>query len=168
MGKQNLKRPLLPTPPDRRDYHKLIRHSQFDDCWIIPGIPLIKPSRILTQFGREQYDLSTDVYKAIDSGSTDKLLSEDVFNHDLDFSNYAAKFQHLLFCEESEEQIQMKKYSLDAARLEREGQYLILAVEGLAEGRPSLVCGDKVLLQSPVDRSLYYEGFIHKVQLKTT
>ena len=44
------------------------------------------------------------------------------------------------------------------------GEFLSLTVPGLAEGRPSLLIGDKVLLSSPSDPDgPVYEGFIHEV-----
>ena len=44
------------------------------------------------------------------------------------------------------------------------GEYLALSVPGLAEGRPSLLVGDKVIVTDPVHtESPAYEGYVHEV-----
>ena len=45
------------------------------------------------------------------------------------------------------------------------GEYLALKVPGLAEGRPSLLVGDRVILSDPEVGSYApsYEGHIHEV-----
>ena len=49
------------------------------------------------------------------------------------------------------------------------GQYLALVVPGLAEGRPSVMIGDKILLSCPVDPGgPRYEGFVHEVSSLVT
>ena len=49
--------------------------------------------------------------------------------------------------------------------MRRFGEFLALSVPGLAEGRPSLLTGDKVVLSAPglEDESPEYEGFVHDV-----
>ena len=45
------------------------------------------------------------------------------------------------------------------------GEYLALAVPGLAEGRPSVLVGDKIYLSTPGDEESgpQYEGYVHEV-----
>ncbi len=43
------------------------------------------------------------------------------------------------------------------------GPYLALSVPGLAEGRPSLLIGDRVILSASHDAGLEYEGYVHEV-----
>ena len=44
------------------------------------------------------------------------------------------------------------------------GEYLALTVPGLAEGRPSVLIGDKIILYSPSDPDgPSYEGYVHEV-----
>lgn len=44
------------------------------------------------------------------------------------------------------------------------GEYLALEVPGLAEGRPSILIGDKVILSVPYDpEGPSYEGYVHEV-----
>ena len=49
--------------------------------------------------------------------------------------------------------------------LQRAGEFLSLQVPGLAEGRPSVLIGDAVILSSPVDpEESQYEGIVHEVR----
>ena len=50
------------------------------------------------------------------------------------------------------------------------GEYLALAVPGLAEGRPSVLVGDKVYMSTPGDEECgpQYEGYVHEVILNKT
>lgn len=44
------------------------------------------------------------------------------------------------------------------------GEFLGLGVPGLAEGRPSVLLGDKVMLSDPCDpQGPVYEGYVHEV-----
>lgn len=44
------------------------------------------------------------------------------------------------------------------------GEYLALGVPGLAEGRPSVLIGDKVILTDPSDPDgPCFEGYVHEV-----
>ena len=47
------------------------------------------------------------------------------------------------------------------------GQYLSLEVPGLAEGRPSVMTGDKIILSHPDSNrySTQYEGIVHELVL---
>lgn len=50
--------------------------------------------------------------------------------------------------------------------LQRMGEFLSLQVPGLAEGRPSVLIGDAVILSSPVDpEDPQYEGIVHEVRV---
>ena len=47
-------------------------------------------------------------------------------------------------------------------------EFLALRVPGLAEGRPSVMIGDKIHVSVPGDDSApTYEGFVHEVSLYT-
>ena len=48
---------------------------------------------------------------------------------------------------------QIRQFDMDGVVLSRAGEFLQLAVPGLAESRPSLVVGDKVLLSHPCEES---------------
>ncbi|KAJ9583516.1 hypothetical protein L9F63_022134 [Diploptera punctata] len=89
---------------------------------------------------------------------------------DLNISNYTDRFHTLLYLEEIQNAINMQNYDVKRAcfRLAGpSGEFLALAIPGLAERRPSLLLGDKVIATNPFEeqdeRRVEYEGFIHKV-----
>uniref|UniRef100_A0A1I8GB69 RNA helicase n=1 Tax=Macrostomum lignano TaxID=282301 RepID=A0A1I8GB69_9PLAT len=83
---------------------------------------------------------------------------------------YAAKLSALLHLEELAEALSLRQYSLDLATLEPAGpgrQYLALEVPGLAEGRPSLLFGDKPSAAGGPElapRRPSYEGYVHELR----
>ena len=72
------------------------------------------------------------------------------------------------------EEIQMNKdiqrYNMEKTKLRKVSkQYLALAVPGLAENRPSLICGDRLFVRKlkrdgTVEENDEYEGFVHRVE----
>ncbi|XP_046396334.1 probable RNA helicase armi [Ischnura elegans] len=88
--------------------------------------------------------------------------------------NYKARFHALLHLEEIEMSIRMMERDMIGITLQEAGpggQFLSLEVPGLAEKRPSIIVGDRVLLSSSTtvhSNDLYqqgtkYEGFVHKI-----
>ncbi|XP_065362208.1 probable RNA helicase armi [Calliphora vicina] len=86
---------------------------------------------------------------------------------DLSMTNYAARFQTLIYLEEIECFVNFRNYDRERAHFTRDGEYLSLAIDNLCERRPSLVLGDVVRAINPwSDRDLdnrSYDGVIHKV-----
>lgn len=85
----------------------------------------------------------------------------------LTMQNYRNKFHNLLYLEEISQNILMQRYDMESAILAHCGEFLSLTVPGLAEKRPSLIFGDKVIVSFKWDSSkgnIKYEGFIHKVR----
>ena len=58
----------------------------------------------------------------------------------------------------------MRQFDMNQALMVTKGDFLALRVEGLAEGRPSLMVGDKAIASVPgtLDGP-FYEGYIHIV-----
>ncbi|XP_054717092.1 RNA helicase Mov10l1-like [Uloborus diversus] len=84
----------------------------------------------------------------------------------LTMRNYVSKFKALLHLEEIQVRFDMKKFDLSEAILLKKGEYMSLEVNGLAEGRPSLIIGDKAILVPPYNASSFaFEGCIHEVRL---
>ncbi|XP_018362721.1 PREDICTED: probable RNA helicase armi [Trachymyrmex cornetzi] len=86
---------------------------------------------------------------------------------ELSFETYKDRFHALLFLEEIGLTLYLQRYNMKSAILRRCGDYLMLKVPGLAEKRPSLMVGDKVLVSFQWNSSkenLKYEGFIHKIK----
>ncbi|KAK2121914.1 hypothetical protein P7K49_003300 [Saguinus oedipus] len=63
-------------------------------------------------------------------------------------SNYKEKFSTLLWLEEIHAEMELEEYNMSGVILKRNGDLLVLEVPGLAEGRPSLYAGDKLILKT--------------------
>ncbi|KAH8300365.1 hypothetical protein KR018_000008, partial [Drosophila ironensis] len=86
----------------------------------------------------------------------------------LDIGNYIQRFSLFLHLEEIEYFVSFRNYDRDRAHFQRDGEFLSLQIENLAERRPSLVVGDVVRAVNPwVDNGSgdrkSFEGIIHKV-----
>ncbi|KAH8339316.1 hypothetical protein KR074_011418 [Drosophila pseudoananassae] len=82
--------------------------------------------------------------------------------------NYIQRFNLLLHLEEIVYFINFRNYDRDRAHFQRDGDYLSLQIENLAERRPSLVVGDVVRAVNPWKDTKSgdektFEGIIHKV-----
>ncbi|XP_023487461.1 RNA helicase Mov10l1 isoform X1 [Equus caballus] len=66
----------------------------------------------------------------------------------LKMSNYKEKFSTLLWLEEIHAEMELKEYNMSGVTLKRNGDFLVLEVPGLAESRPSLYAGDKLILKT--------------------
>ena len=86
----------------------------------------------------------------------------------LSAGNYEARFKELLLLEEIQQQQDIRLYDMPEAVLEGSGgaASLRLRVPGLAEARPSVMRGDKVLVRGS-SNSRQYEGVVHGVELET-
>lgn len=86
---------------------------------------------------------------------------------ELCFQTYEDYFHTLLHVEEIEIINLMCVYNKEKTCFVKNGEYLMLEIENLAEKRPSLMCGDKVLASDPnKTKDVILEGFIHKVGAK--
>ncbi|CAK9160682.1 unnamed protein product [Ilex paraguariensis] len=93
----------------------------------------------------------------------------DVITEGLTKANYAHYFTTLVIMEEIKMEEDMKDYDMERVSMSSKGsQFLLLEVPGLAEKRPSLVCGDFIcatLASKGVDDSTrVYQGYIHRVE----
>ncbi|XP_040322644.1 RNA helicase Mov10l1-like [Herpailurus yagouaroundi] len=81
-------------------------------------------------------------------------------------SNYKEKFSTLLWLEEIHAEIELKEYNMSGVTLKRNGDLLVLEVPGLAESRPSLYAGDKLVLKSQEysGHVIEYIGYVVEVR----
>ncbi|KAJ6572162.1 P-loop containing nucleoside triphosphate hydrolase protein [Mycena capillaripes] len=83
----------------------------------------------------------------------------------LDSSTYARHFKHLIWIEEFRMERDLEHYDIPHAKLTSHNYYHYLDVPGLAEKRPSVLVGDRILVQkngSP--HGHWFEGGVHVVR----
>lgn len=79
----------------------------------------------------------------------------------LDARNYKDKFHTLLYLEELAMQVNARRYDIENAIFQETDGFLRLEVHNLAERRPAIIVGDKVIALNSVDPERF-EGFVHK------
>lgn len=148
---------------DRLSEHlKLLRDLENENY--LPGRPVFEREK----FGKEGganfklgfYRVPESVYYSMKN----KDFGAMHLNQALTQENYKNRFHLLLWIEEAHQAIEMRRYDIEGAMLgKHDHNNLILPVPGLAEGRPSLLRGDRLYLQSE-RRSTKYEGYISDVR----
>ncbi|GFW82752.1 RNA helicase Mov10l1 [Trichonephila clavipes] len=154
---------LKPTAPFSHPNKK--RPSQLDceNLLRIPGKKPYKPSHFLNNLPPS--NIPKLLLRAVENREDLTNVVPNLFKN-LTMGNYVSKFQSLLHLEEIQVRYDMKKFDLSEAVLQRKGEFLSLEVVGLAEGRPSLIIGDKAILVPPYQKSSFaFEGCIHEVRL---
>ncbi|XP_063998494.1 RNA helicase Mov10l1 [Pogoniulus pusillus] len=83
----------------------------------------------------------------------------------LSLDNYKPNFSTLLWLEEIRAEMEIKDFNMSGVTLKRNGNFLVLEVPGVEEGRPHLVTGDKVILKSQVysEHAIEYVGYITEI-----
>lgn len=96
-----------------------------------------------------------------------------VLENDLSWENYREKFQLLLFLEEQQMEVDIKKYNIpnndrEFAVMTRDKfnkKLLVLEIPGVSENRPSVLRGDSLLAYPVGETKVKYRGYVHSVQL---
>ncbi|XP_029420226.1 RNA helicase Mov10l1 isoform X2 [Nannospalax galili] len=94
-----------------------------------------------------QYPIPDRLKKCVEQ-KIDILTFQPLLAELLNMSNYKEKFSTLLWLEEIHSEMELKEYNMSGVVLKRKGDLLVLEVPGLAESRPSLYAGDKLILKS--------------------
>ncbi|KAM5250575.1 RNA helicase Mov10l1 [Hipposideros larvatus] len=94
-----------------------------------------------------QYPIPDRLRKCVEQG-IDILTFQPLLAELLNMSNYKEKFSTLLWLEEIHAEIELKEYNMSGVTLKKNGDLLVLEVPGLAESRPSLYAGDKLILKT--------------------
>nr|XP_035129884.1 RNA helicase Mov10l1 isoform X1 [Callithrix jacchus] len=94
-----------------------------------------------------QYPIPDRLRKCVEQ-KIDILTFQPLLAELLNMSNYKEKFSALLWLEEIHAEMELEEYNMSGVILKRNGDLLVLEVPGLAEGRPSLYAGDKLILKT--------------------
>ncbi|KXN81885.1 Putative helicase mov-10-B.1 [Leucoagaricus sp. SymC.cos] len=82
-----------------------------------------------------------------------------------DSTTHGRHFEALLWIEEHKMEQDLERYDMEGASLSRYNQYYYLAVPGLAEKRPSVLIGDRILVRKQTDaEGHWYAGHVHVVR----
>ncbi|XP_046896067.1 putative helicase mov-10-B.1 [Hypomesus transpacificus] len=94
----------------------------------------------------------------------------------LSWENYSQKFQLLLYLEELQMEVDIKKYNMTNQPMHfhpTNKRFLVLDVPGVSENRPSVLRGDALLVTKTAEASrgsaglVKYKGFVYRVELET-
>ncbi|XP_062420873.1 putative helicase mov-10-B.2 [Pungitius pungitius] len=89
------------------------------------------------------------------------------------WEKYTEKFQLLLYLEEQQMEVDIKRYNIPNSDKEdvvmsrdpNNKKLLILEVPGVSENRPSVLRGDSLLVHPVGEKGVKYRGYVHSVQL---
>ncbi|XP_036904980.1 RNA helicase Mov10l1 [Sturnira hondurensis] len=111
-----------------------------------------------------QYPIPDRLKKCVEQ-KIDILTFQPLLAERLNMTNYKEKFSTLLWLEEIHAEIELKEYNMSGVTLKRSGDLLVLEVPGLAESRPSLYAGDKLVLKTQEHHGhvVEYVGYVVKI-----
>ncbi|XP_054255949.1 RNA helicase Mov10l1 [Indicator indicator] len=110
------------------------------------------------------YTIPDELRKCVEQ-RLDILTFQPLLAEHLNLDNYKPKFSTLLWLEEIHAEMEIKDFNMSGVTLKRNGNFLVLEVPGVEEGRPRLVTGDKVILKSQVysEHVIEYIGYITEI-----
>ncbi|KAG2145172.1 RNA helicase [Suillus clintonianus] len=135
---------------------------------VVPGVP--PPSKTIIPYtvNLPPAKISESLLAALSETSTGKALDHirRVFlPRVIDSSTYSRYFKTLLWIEEYRMEHDLGHYDIPDAQLEHHRPYYYVKVPGLAEKRPSVLIGDRFLVQKHgAVEGHWYEGHVHFVQ----
>lgn len=131
----------------------------------LPAQPVFTPAKFGkdggANFNLRRFEIPHWIYDSMRLNDVKRLQLKDPLTP----YNYIDRFKKLLWIEEAQQDIEMRRYDIQDVMLGKYDEHFFLVkVPGLAEGRPSLLRGDRLLLKSE-KRSTFYEGYIHDVRV---
>ncbi|XP_053575160.1 RNA helicase Mov10l1 [Bombina bombina] len=112
----------------------------------VPAPPQKRSSRRQLPSFLPLYPIPDRLRKCVEQ-NMDILALEPCLAEVLSLSIFCKKMSTLIWLEDVQNEMELKAFSLSGVCLQKCGGFLLLEVPGLAEGRPSLFPGDKVLLK---------------------
>lgn len=110
-----------------------------------------------------------DLLSVAEQGGSLKQLNGDVrkifMPNVLNSATYARHFKCLLWAEEFRTEADLARYDMVNATLSKHNRYYYLGIPGLAEKRPSVLVGDRMLVQrQDAPSGQWFEGHVHVVR----
>ncbi|XP_059844469.1 RNA helicase Mov10l1 [Hypanus sabinus] len=111
-----------------------------------------------------QYPIPEQLKECIDKGG-DVLTVAPHLTDPLSVLNYKDHFSTLLWLEEIKVVADMREFDMMAVVLRKHGDFLVLEVPGLVEGRPSVIIGDQIILKNTycTETTVQYLGFVIEI-----
>ncbi|KAH8102228.1 P-loop containing nucleoside triphosphate hydrolase protein [Cristinia sonorae] len=171
-------RPLRAVVGSKADYEQLRprapyvprkRTNRDAETQVVPGVP--PPATSTTKWVTKLpiANIPKGLAGALYSGDLTTEVATEVrrtrLPAHLDSTSYGRHFQELLWCEEFKMQHDLELYDMHDVTLAKHGIYYHLDVPGLAENRPSVLIGDRILVQRyGSEKGHWYEGHVHFVR----
>uniref|UniRef100_A0A672P2Z6 RNA helicase n=1 Tax=Sinocyclocheilus grahami TaxID=75366 RepID=A0A672P2Z6_SINGR len=153
--------------------------SEPENCKVDEGVP---PEGYVQNFLENVLPLGQytppphipELAKLLKDGCSSRILRgkfQELQLSPLGFHNYAERFDLLLYLEECQMHVDIKRYNKDKVTLfkDYDKRLMILNLPGVSENRPSVLRGDHLLLTKSEEVQLStvtkYKGYVHKVEL---
>ncbi|KAK1226913.1 hypothetical protein PQX77_010082 [Marasmius sp. AFHP31] len=164
VGSQSDQNDLKPKTP----YKPRKRSARQPEVEVVPGEPAPSLQAIPYVGKLPQAPIPSHVARTLSSGSTKEIIErmQKVYlPRVLDSAGYGKHFKHLLWAEEHQMERDLEHYDMHNAKLTRHNSYYYLDVPGLAEKRPSVLVGDRILVQrNGSAQGHWFEGGVHVVR----
>jgi hypothetical protein len=160
----------------RKGHQSITRNIDKSRGDIIPGRKVRDAPRFV-EIRTKNVDISPELHEIDFKKNSSLIIADLAESHKFLFSkldqhNYFAKMTYALHLEEIAMKIHFERYKIDRGHFENAGEFLKLEVEGVAEKRPSISIGDKIIARDMSCNEVKtnrksnpdYEGFIHKVE----
>ncbi|XP_077997664.1 putative helicase MOV-10 [Glandiceps talaboti] len=140
---------------------------------VIEGYPLERnEDQRREQMPLKKYEVPGRIRKICNKGDINEKLAELGLEESLLMANYGERFSSLLYIEEIQMEVDIKRYDLCGVTMEKRGRLLRLEVPGLAENRPSVLKGDIIFAQvrtakgpAGLDKKIY-KGYVHNIEME--
>ncbi|CAL1606225.1 unnamed protein product [Knipowitschia caucasica] len=115
-------------------------------------------------------DYMNDLLTALKQKTSYTDRRKDILEASLSWDNYAEKFTLMLYLEELQMEVDIRKYNIPnedqpEAKMDRVKNLLVLKVPGVAENRPSVLRGDQLLAYPVGETKKKYRGYVHNVEM---
>ncbi|CAG5133124.1 unnamed protein product, partial [Candidula unifasciata] len=138
--------------------------KQENGSWLIPGQrPKTSAQKVVLPVKLPHFNVPENLQSSVlDATELTDVVPQ--LSQELSFPNYSRRMSTLLYLEEIQMQMDIREFDMNRVCLHPVGEFLALTVPGLAEGRPSVLIGDQIILSSPEDpEGPRYVGYVHEL-----
>uniref|UniRef100_A0A667Y176 RNA helicase n=1 Tax=Myripristis murdjan TaxID=586833 RepID=A0A667Y176_9TELE len=166
---------LAPTSPYRPQRISAQPPEPF--CTIVDGQPpegyYKTPQTLWNRSSLTCGSFSVVMHQTFSLLSLNQHVRDILLESPLSMENYSEKFQLLLYLEELQMDVDIKRYNIPNSEKDYASMFkdhvnkklLVLELPGVSENRPSVLRGDKLLVKPKGEEGVKYLGYVHAVQL---